>query len=622
MHVFSHLCFANSRLASRHGGGEEEMVSGSDRKIDQLIRKNMPKLSKYGVLTVRPGFEITGHQLTGRHAIVATVHTKKPMAELSHGEALPDRIGGIPIDVREADPYQRLRAIDPLAADVTQTYRRPENAEPEWPLTRELPSGKLLMSADSETQKTLKAQTKLRPAAAKALSAHQQKPQLTYNPVGCPPLQRLSVTAKVTTAVSPQDGLDILAQYLKGTTSSLIIGMYDFTSAEILADFKSDLTATKTLQMVLDDPAPNPTRDQTDWETVQDLQQTLGTRANVAWALSRSDHFAERWSFPYAYHIKVIVRDNSAVWLSSGNLNNSNEPDLNHPPSTEDRDWHVIIEDAGLAKVFAAYLNFDYRTAAANQLPNQPVIQNALQNARAKRAMEANPTPPRPVKNAARRTGRVPTPIKAKVFDNLSLHVTPLLTPDKLPDGGQKGQYLTNVIELISSAQKSICIELQYIEASKGDGSPYDQLLQAIADQIAAKKDVKLIVSANYAEKWGEKMKDEGVDLTANIRTFPNVHNKGFVIDGEKVIVSSQNFSPAGISDNRDAGVILDSKEIAQYFAPIFDQDWAASRPLVVQAGEAKKKAKPTRKKVKTAKKTKKVKTVKTAKKTVRRRRT
>jgi hypothetical protein len=34
-------------------------------------------------------------------------------------------------------------------------------------------------------------------------------------------------------------------------------------------------------------------------------------------------------------------------------------------------------------------------------------------------------------------------------------------------------------------------------------------------------------------------------------------------------------------ADNRDAGVILESEEIAQYFGPIFDADWAASRALV-----------------------------------------
>lgn len=556
------------------------MAINDDRDIDRTITRHLHRLSKYGVLTVRPGFEIAGHQLTGRRAIVATVHTKKPPADLPRGEALPENIGGVPIDVREAGSYQRLRANDPLAAEISQTYRRPEDAEPEWPLERELPSGQLLTSARSETQKKLAAQKKSQPAGAKALAAHEHKPQLDYDPMGCPPLDPVDVNARVTVAASPDAGLTTLAKFLNGTTSSLIIGIYDFTSAEILGDFKSDLDAPKTLQIVLDNPAPNPTRDQTDWETVQELKQALGSRSRTAWALTRSDHFAAQWSFPYAYHIKVIVRDNSAVWLSSGNLNNSNEPDLSQPPTTEDRDWHVIIEDASVARVFVAYLDFDYRTAAANQLPNQPAVEKAIEDARAKRAKEANPTPPRRPTRAAGVHGG--TSVPAKVFNNLSLRVTPLLTPDKLPNT-QNGQYLTNIISLIKGAQSSIYIELQYIEASKGTGSPYDELLQALADQIAAKKDVRLIVSANYAEKWGEKMKDEGVDLTANIHTYPNVHNKGFLIDGKIVVVSSQNFSPAGISDNRDAGVILESEDIAKYFGPIFNADWQESRPLVVQ---------------------------------------
>jgi phosphatidylserine/phosphatidylglycerophosphate/cardiolipin synthase-like enzyme len=579
----------------------------SDRDIDRTITSNLHRLSKYGVLTARPGYEIKDHQLTGRRAIVATVHTKKPVDGLPSGEVLPDALGGVPVDVREANAYQRLRAIDPLAATISQTYRRPEQAEPEWPLEREVPSGELLTSVRSETKKKLAAQTNAQPISARTLAAHQHKPQLEYDPVGCPPLEPIDVTARVTTAVSPDAGLVTLSKFLSGTNSSLIIGMYDFTSATILGDFKDDLAGSKTLQMVLDDPAPNDTRDQTDWETVQDLKQALGGRAHTVWALTRSDHFAAQWLFPYAYHIKVIVRDNSAVWLSSGNLNNSNEPNPSHPPTKEDRDWHVIIEDANLARIFVSYLDFDYRTAAANQLSNQPAIEKAIEDARAKRARQANPTPPRQQKKTSKGRAGASSPVPAKVFNDLTLRVTPLLTPDKLPN--KAGQYVSNIINLIKGAQSSIHIELQYIEASKGDGSPYDELLQTIADQVAANKDVKLIVNADYAEKWGEKMKDEGVDLTANIRTFPNVHNKGFVIDGKTVVVSSQNFSPAGVSDNRDAGLILESQDIAQYFGPIFDADWSEARSLVVQGkphpgatarrGGAKKKRKPVAKKAK-----------------------
>ena len=62
------------------------------KAIDQTIRKNLRKLSKPGVLTVRPGYEVTGDQLTGRQAIVATVHTKKSRADLSSSDSCPTRL--------------------------------------------------------------------------------------------------------------------------------------------------------------------------------------------------------------------------------------------------------------------------------------------------------------------------------------------------------------------------------------------------------------------------------------------------------------------------------------------------------------------------------------------------
>src|SRR5262249_26383186 len=136
-------------------------------------------------------------------------------------------------------------------------------------------------------------------------------------------------------------------------------------------------------------------------------------------------------------------------------------------------------------------------------------------------ARQSNPPPPRPATTAPaarRRAAKSKTSFAKKTFQNLSLTVTPMLTPDRLPGSDpvqpgqpgkpdQPGQYLSNVLALIKGAQQSIHIELQYIEASKGDGSLYDELLQALADRIAAGIEVQLIVSADYAEKWGEKMK-------------------------------------------------------------------------------------------------------------------
>jgi hypothetical protein len=59
----------------------------TDYQVSSVIRKNLNSLRKPGVLTVRPGYEVRNHQLTGKQAIVATVHTKKKV--LRRGEALP-----------------------------------------------------------------------------------------------------------------------------------------------------------------------------------------------------------------------------------------------------------------------------------------------------------------------------------------------------------------------------------------------------------------------------------------------------------------------------------------------------------------------------------------------------
>jgi phosphatidylserine/phosphatidylglycerophosphate/cardiolipin synthase-like enzyme len=164
-----------------------------------------------------------------------------------------------------------------------------------------------------------------------------------------------------------------------------------------------------------------------------------------------------------------------------------------------------------------------------------------------------------------------PGHVAARKFTG-TFKITPLLTPDTLP-GSTSGQYLSNIIRLIKSAQEKLYIQLQYIESSKGSG-PYDTLLQAIADRVRAGVDVRLIEDLRFGEKWAEKMKSIGVDLTANIALQQSVHNKGFVVDSRIVVVSSQNFSPAGVQTNRDAGLIIENQKIAQYFEQVFLSDW------------------------------------------------
>ncbi|MBC7897388.1 MAG: hypothetical protein H7066_18365, partial [Cytophagaceae bacterium] len=68
-------------------------------------------------------------------------------------------------------------------------------------------------------------------------------------------------------------------------------------------------------------------------------------------------------------------RDSSAFWLSSGNWNVSNQPNLAADKaqygslSNADRDWHVVVMDEGLAKVFEAYIEHDHTVASGANGP-------------------------------------------------------------------------------------------------------------------------------------------------------------------------------------------------------------------------------------------------------------
>ena len=549
--------------------------------IDRTIRQHLSKLRKPGVLTVRPGFQITHHQLTGKRAIVATVHTKT--SDLPANQLLPRGIAGMPVDVREATPHQRLRANDPAAAAMTQVFGRPQDKEPTWPLEREMPSGQRLVSAKSNTQKALAEFAARQPVVATALSAQMAKPKAPYVPAPGEPLNPVQTTTTVIAHVSPDAGFVTLTSFLERIQRSLVVGMYDFTSGPILALFKTVLTGTKTLQMVLDNPPPNATRNQLDSQTVEELDAALGPRARIVRALAGDDTLVSAEMFPTSYHIKVMVRDSAVLWLSSGNLNNSNQPDSSSPPKTQDRDWHVIIEDQTLAKLFEAYLNQDFKSAQGFQIAASPALTEAVSDAAAKLAAETTTQPASPAPKPS-------ATVAAKTFTNIGIKVTPLLTPDTV---AAEGQYVSNMVKLIASAKKTLYVQLQYIEASAATGV-YPGLLQAIATRVAAGVDVRLIESLEVGEAWAEKMKDAGVDLTANIALQPNVHNKGFVIDSSVVVVSSQNFSPDGIQFNRDAGVIIESAPIAQYFESVFLADWNnKAKPFAAKgAGAAKAKRK------------------------------
>ena len=64
----------------------------------------------------------------------------------------------------------------------------------------------------------------------------------------------------------------------------------------------------------------------------------------------------------------------------------------------------------------------------------------------------------------------------------------------------------------------------------------------------------------------------------AETTRFVRCHTKMVLVDGNGVVISSQNWSNAAMSENREAGLLLEHKRSRDYFGAIFESDWSTPR--------------------------------------------
>jgi hypothetical protein len=524
------------------------------RGLEPIIAAHAEELKVPGVASIRPGYRMENGWLTRQPAIVV-------IAAQGAGElALPAEVEGVPVEVRRATRVEQLRHDEPVRYARLAAQRR-ELAPGAFPEVAPATPAAAFAVAGAQPDGAAREEAGEEEGGARVLAT---KPSIPYSGPDGVTLAPVSGTFGFTCHASPDAGWPTLKAFLAATEKTLTVGLYDFTSEHILDQVEKDLL-TKTMAITLDNPAKNPTADQTDSDSLKALGDTLGDSFSSAWALVRSNPAVPRWIYPTAYHIKVAVRDSRSVWLSSGNWNNSNQPDMdpiNDPQPTDqakakksDRDWHVVIDHEGLAQTFEAYLQHDLEVATKEE-------KGGAQPLAAEPGMEI----PADFQLAAKAIHwQFHAPLRV---EGEPVTITPLLTPDP-------GVYQPAMLALLESAQQKLYIQLQYIHPSDAaaDGD-FEKLIDTVAAKIAAGVDVRIITSQYQTSNgWLERLQAAGVDAGV-VKIQNGVHNKGFVIDGAKVALGSENWSGDGVLRNRDASVIIENATAAAYYETIFLHDW------------------------------------------------
>ena len=470
------------------------------------------------VLRVRLGWLFRDGWITDQRAIVVTVAQKLAPAELREAsrEPLPESFGGLPVEV-----------TGPTPEDLIRLARGPEAAEE-------------------------------RSVAA---------PTIHYTPPEGVKLRRVTAKMRVVAHVSPDAGWRELAAFLGQTREQLVVGMYDcgaphiVQALEALSGHAGFRKLTLAMQKGASVGSGSKTDDLDDAATVEALDAALGDKFEHAWVQIGK---VNGW-VASSYHIKLAVRDGQACWLSSGNWQSSNQPPAD--PLSEDpadrqwlnrynREWHAIIEHAGLARTLAAFLQNDFSNnmgVMRGMLEDQPELPDLL----VAEALLA--------RDAAEETTmwRYFPPLD----ETRRFTVQPLLTPDN---------YHRHVLELVRSAREELLIQNQTFNAPKEDNQALRRLVDAVIARQRAGVRVRIIfrlLLPAVARETLENLKDYGLDL-ADVKVQARCHTKGIVVDRRRVLLGSQNWSNDGVSVNRDASFLFDDAPLAQYFGGIFDHDW------------------------------------------------
>ncbi len=379
----------------------------------------------------------------------------------------------------------------------------------------------------------------------------------------------VDVDQEIIAYCSPDSTYAVTKRLFDDAKKTILIGIYDFSAPHITELVLDALRRGVKVKLMLDIDSK---KEQELFDELNDFGVDGVPAPSCA---------SQRARFFSSSHEKVIVIDGEWCLVQSGNYSENSIP-LNVEDGGDrdnfrpgNRDTGLAIRSSKLAKFFTKILESDMALeinspeglAAVAVTPNAFLIEKA-------------PT-------------RVPeTLFPSKTFKlTKALKIQPILSPDN---------YMNVIPDKLRAAQESILIEQQYI---RGNQENISDLLEAIKEAratVGKKLDIRIILGKIFSKKDLPKEKENlkllkkeyGLVLGKNIRyidtsRFVHCHNKMVLVDGEGVLVSSQNWSNSAVSKNREAGVWLSEKRICKYFTDIFENDWKTARKAPDAAPEA-----------------------------------
>ncbi len=346
----------------------------------------------------------------------------------------------------------------------------------------------------------------------------------------------------VTTFVSPDCSLEVFSSVVDRARDNLLVNVYEFSSTNMSTSL---IDARKRGVEVVVLVEGGPVGGISPEEKMEIFRMNQSGIPVFEMAAPAGGHA------PYRYdHAKYLVMDNRAVLLTSENFKASGFPPRGR---SANRGWGVYLENAE----FAGYFSNVFQTDAGGYTI-VPVYGSA--------------GPSEPASSSDYTADFTPATFNDAI-------VTPVLAPDTRDQ----------ITWLVDSAKTSVEIEQAYItNESATELNPY---LAAAINASRRGVQVRVLLDSFWYNVEDTKDNDEMVALInriaaneqlplearcADLETngIEKIHNKGVIVDDQKVLVSSINWNSNSPNFNREAGVIIEHPGVASYFREVFMDDW------------------------------------------------
>jgi len=400
----------------------------------------------------------------------------------------------------------------------------------------------------------------------------------------------LSLTFKVFAfpvqlANSPQNSLALTLSAIHSAKKELLINIYEFTEPRIADAILERIQAGVHVEL-LQEGEPVGGMSQAAQKIKQKLVDAMdraGHQDRYFQMRSPMKSLVKGQKRRFRYdHAKYIVIDGASLVIGSENYSPTGHP---LPSENGNRGWEVWVQEPDLAhsfmQMFAEDTNLSYGDV---QVLNSSYSFLTFHMPRVE-------------------------------LPDVQLHETPWLTVDAslaekitAPENS-----LSGLLKMVQEARKTLDIEQMSFHSDWKEAKTLSPLFEAVIS--AAERGVRVRVLLNdenvffqppgpvHLQQLKLKPLDEllrinkneitvdalnqaarthGLPLQARIANVKamgvsKIHNKGVLVDGEKTLISSINWSENSVIHNREAAILLTSPEAHQYFGDLFQRDWDLS---------------------------------------------